>query len=655
MWIGSRLTLQGTKQDSNVSTLGGAAVAGKGETVGVRAGITLPPLKSFFHSLSLGFDYKHYEQNVAAAGSITTATPISYYPFSSLTPATWLGKGYPHGSQCRGQSSFPRHGQQRDQSSITTASKPDGDYIYFRGDLSHEHDLPGGFQALWPSAGPDRRRAARQREQFAGGGLSTVRGYLEGEVPGDNAIVGSIELRSPIMLGWVSDKTGEWRIYGFADAGHVTLNDPLPEQDSNWNLASIGAGSHLRLLDHFNGSIDAGLPLISQIPHRRPRLAPDLPCLGRFLRPRLPLTHFTMTHRMRITHHSAKASFLKLSVAWLPWLSSSFPLRRTPGGIPSGRSARRSPSTRPRPALQSRRRAGDGGGADPAARRQLSIWRGARRCQRPAVRGRRRQDAAPLSHREIRRPAERSLRLGEGLRPEGRRPGDLLALLRQCRARTRSASRTRRRPTMPTPCSSITSPRRTQRPRIPRAMPTMAETPGTVVDGSLISSGLRLDRKEFRDDSQDRLARLDRRAGADLVRVDQARHSGRECRHFQPPRRCQCLPHRPRQRRSLCGGQWLGAAQHRRASRVRIPGIISRWSPRLTEIKVYLDGESYATLAGKVPALNTQALLGRDGTPGATDAEGEPGFAGDLDELQISKVARPPALFKLASVTPGRR
>ena len=35
--------LQGTKQDSNVSTLGGAAVAGRGEILGARAMITLPP------------------------------------------------------------------------------------------------------------------------------------------------------------------------------------------------------------------------------------------------------------------------------------------------------------------------------------------------------------------------------------------------------------------------------------------------------------------------------------------------------------------------------------------------------------------------------------------------------------------------------------
>lgn len=70
-----------------------------------------------------------------------------------------------------------------------------------------------------------------------------------------------------------------------------------------------------------------------------------------------------------------------------------------------------------------------------------------------------------------------------------------------------------------------------------------------------------------------------------------------------------------------------------------------------TDVKIYLDGESYGTLAAKVPALNTQSLLGRDGQPGAPEAEGEPGFSGDLDEFQISKTARPQALLKLAAAT----
>jgi biopolymer transport protein ExbB len=69
-----------------------------------------------------------------------------------------------------------------------------------------------------------------------------------------------------------------------------------------------------------------------------------------------------------------------------------------------------------------------------------------------------------------------------------------------------------------------------------------------------------------------------------------------------------------------------------------------------TEIKILVDGEGYGALAAHVPALNTQALLGRDGTPGAIDAEGSLGFVGDLDELQISKIARPAPVLKLAAL-----
>jgi len=69
-----------------------------------------------------------------------------------------------------------------------------------------------------------------------------------------------------------------------------------------------------------------------------------------------------------------------------------------------------------------------------------------------------------------------------------------------------------------------------------------------------------------------------------------------------------------------------------------------------SEIKLFVDGEGYGTVDAHVPALNSQALLGRDGVPGAADADAPPGFTGDVDELQISKVARPPALLKLAAL-----
>src|SRR5260370_41393817 len=58
------LILQGTKQDSNVSTLGGTAVAGGTEDVDARVVMTLPPRKIFFHSINFGSDWEHYDQVV---------------------------------------------------------------------------------------------------------------------------------------------------------------------------------------------------------------------------------------------------------------------------------------------------------------------------------------------------------------------------------------------------------------------------------------------------------------------------------------------------------------------------------------------------------------------------------------------------------------
>ena len=111
-------------------------------------------------------------------------------------------------------------------------------------------------------------------EQFAGGGLGTARGYLEAAALGDNAIFGTLELRSPSFLpatrksGEGDSKTetptgNEWRLYAFCDAGTLTLHDPLPDQDSSFRLASIGIGSRFQLLDHFSGSVDLALPLTS--------------------------------------------------------------------------------------------------------------------------------------------------------------------------------------------------------------------------------------------------------------------------------------------------------------------------------------------------------------------------------------------------------
>jgi len=65
-------------------------------------------------------------------------------------------------------------------------------------------------------------------------------------------------------------------------------------------------------------------------------------------------------------------------------------------------------------------------------------------------------------------------------------------------------------------------------------------------------------------------------------------------------------------------------------------------------ISLYLDGASYGTLGAALPALNSASLLGGDAANSGTA-----NFTGELDELEVSKVARPVGAIKLAALDQG--
>ncbi len=62
--------------------------------------------------------------------------------------------------------------------------------------------------------------------------------------------------------------------------------------------------------------------------------------------------------------------------------------------------------------------------------------------------------------------------------------------------------------------------------------------------------------------------------------------------------------------------------------------------PKMT---LFVDGESAASVAAGLPALTTPITVGGDGA--------SPGLVGELDELQIDKVARPAGYLKLAAMS----
>ena len=262
------LMLNGTKQDSDVSTLGSAAVAGRGTTVGFRAMFALPGEKEFSQSASAGLDYKHFDQSINLAPTSTSpastiVTPITYFPVSANYGATWQGKRAT--TEFTGSVTFHLRGVGSNTAQFNNSRyNADGSFLYFHGDLAHTRELPAGMQLYGKIQGQLADQPLLSGEQFAGGGLGTARGYLEGEQVGDSGVFGTVELRSP-PLAWLldhrKDNKSDWRIYAFYDAGWLKAIDALAGQKNHFDFFSYGAGSRWMLWEHCSGSIDASVPL----------------------------------------------------------------------------------------------------------------------------------------------------------------------------------------------------------------------------------------------------------------------------------------------------------------------------------------------------------------------------------------------------------
>jgi hemolysin activation/secretion protein len=257
---------QGIRQNSNVSTLGGSAVAGNGYIIGGRLLFELPGKPGFFQNASFGLDYKNFEQDISFGDEVSNA-PIEYWPFVASYNAFWLGTGYD--VQLDAAVTFHFRGMGSNEVEFDNRRfDATGNFIYLRGTLGHTRDLPLGFQVFGQVQGQATNNSLVDSEQFAAGGLNTVRGYLEGEVLGDSGVIGSLELRTPSLLSWTKRSDMEARIFGFIDGGATYINNPLPEQTDQFSLWSVGVGGSVKLLGWLNGELVMGVPQMSQSPSR---------------------------------------------------------------------------------------------------------------------------------------------------------------------------------------------------------------------------------------------------------------------------------------------------------------------------------------------------------------------------------------------------
>lgn len=261
---GTQLLLYGVYSDSDIAVIGGTTVIGKGKLFGARLIQSLGSGEGFYHSLTLGVDWKDFKEDVLLEEKRVEA-PIQYAPLTASWRGDWTGDRSASNITFSGVFGIRGLGDPWErfddkrymarQSFI--ALKLDAETTQT---TASDIQLNSRLTAQWS---PD---PLISNEGFSLGGMSSVRGYYESEVIGDYGFALQTELRSPdlaTLLG--SNLVNELRFHAFLDSGYSGIHLPLPSQrpTRDQHLVSTGLGGRLKLFNHLTGAVDLGVPLTS--------------------------------------------------------------------------------------------------------------------------------------------------------------------------------------------------------------------------------------------------------------------------------------------------------------------------------------------------------------------------------------------------------
>lgn len=253
----------GYMSDSNVGTVGGTNVLGKGKSYGVSTTYSLPFDGAWGHGFTMGIDFKDFDETVEFGGA-RDQVPLQYAPLTFGYNGyyyTEKNQGYLNLSLVTGSDELLAGESSGWREFDYKRYRANPDFALVKFDSGNEMMLGNWMLAtklgLQLASGP-----LVSNEQFAVGGAGTVRGYLAAEQSGDDGYSASAELRTPSFASWLGGTPwSSLRAHVFAEGGQLKLQDPLPEQEHEFDLASVGVGLRAELWSWLSGGLDVGYPL----------------------------------------------------------------------------------------------------------------------------------------------------------------------------------------------------------------------------------------------------------------------------------------------------------------------------------------------------------------------------------------------------------
>jgi hemolysin activation/secretion protein len=266
------LLLYGYKSNSNVASLGGINVLGNGFQAGARAIYRLPGDKAM-QSVTFGLDYKNFDQNISLSDQLVTTTPIEYmalfagYNLSLGSDRSTLDASVSVTAGFRVFKKIDCFQIESTSTCIPTDQFKNKDFdsnenfVHANIELDYKRTLPMDFIAALKFYGQVADSHLVTNEQFAIGGLASVRGYYQSEAVGDIGYALSLELSTPSLAPRLPSFVDELRLFGFVENGQIRILNPAPDVTAHDALLSVGGGARIRLFGHISGEFSAGVPL----------------------------------------------------------------------------------------------------------------------------------------------------------------------------------------------------------------------------------------------------------------------------------------------------------------------------------------------------------------------------------------------------------
>jgi hemolysin activation/secretion protein len=235
------LALYAVDSSSDVATVGTLSVLGQGQIFGLRGIAPLDAIGSYFHNMTFGVDFKDFDEDIRLTVDDGLRTAIKYVNWSASYGFGWT---FPRSStDLSVGATWGLRGLGNDDVEFEEKRfKARANYAYLSGWVQHTRSIFGDSGTRFSGRLNWQYVNAPliSNEQFTAGGATSVRGYLEAERLGDLGASLSLEVQSPSLVG--GRRADDLRLIGFFDTASLRVEEPLPDQDSLFRLASAGAG-----------------------------------------------------------------------------------------------------------------------------------------------------------------------------------------------------------------------------------------------------------------------------------------------------------------------------------------------------------------------------------------------------------------------------